>query len=116
MKKLLSGALLIMPLLYGCTSVPANTPTETAIPVTINQSDSFEDQVVRMNNDTFYISIVLDLSEGPVTVGTEAAVDLFYSFQLQDDRNANYAKIVQPEGEYTFYHGEKPENIVGAST
>jgi hypothetical protein len=66
-----------------------------------------------MNNDTFYNGIVLDLSEGSVTLGTEPANDRFYSFQLQDDRNVNYANIVQPEGEYTFYYGEKPENIVG---
>jgi hypothetical protein len=159
MKKLLPSALLIMPLLYGCNSVPGDTPTETAIPVTISQSDSFEDQVsayiknypyqetykyiqyytgasvkglnvwfwppepsltkagedkvVRMNNDTFYNGIVLDLSEGPIVLGTEAADDRFYAFQLQDDRNANYANIIQPEGEYTFYYGEKPANIVG---
>jgi hypothetical protein len=159
MKKLLPGAILIIPLLYGCNSVATNTPAETAIPVTISQSDSFEDQVsayiknypyhvtyknfqsysgasveglnvwfwppepdltkagedivVRMNNDTFYNSIVLDLSEGPIVLGTEAADDRFYSFQLQDDRNVNYANIIQPEGEYTFYYGEKPENIVG---
>ena len=159
MKNLLPGALLIMPLLYGCNAGPADTPTETAIPVTISQSDSFDDQVsayiknypyqetykyiqhytgasvkglnvwfwppepsltkagedtvVRMNNDTFYNGIVLDLSEGPVTLGTEPANDRFYSFQLQDDRNVNYANIIQPDGEYTFYYGEKPENIVG---
>jgi hypothetical protein len=159
MKKLLPGALLIMPLLYGCNAGPADTPDETAIPVKISQSDSFEDQVsayiknypyqetykyiqhytgasveglnvwfwppepsltkagedtvVRMNNDTFYNGIVLDLSEGPVTLGTEPANDRFYSFQLQDDRNVNYANIIQPEGEYTFYYGEKPESIVG---
>ncbi len=107
--------------LYGCNSGPADTAAETAIPVTISQSDSFEDQVsayiknypyqetykyiklytggsvkglnvwfyppepsltkagedsiVRMNNDTFYNGLVLDLSEGPVTIGTEAAND-----------------------------------------
>lgn len=159
MNKLLAGALLIMPLLYGCNPGATDTPTETAIPVTINQSDSFEDQVsayiknypyqetykyiqhytgasvkglnvwfwppepsltkagedkvVRVNNDTFYNSMTLDLSKGPVVIGTEAADDRFYSFQLQDDRNANYANIIQPEGKYTFYYGEKPENIVG---
>jgi hypothetical protein len=159
MKKLLPGALLIIPLLYGCNSVPGDTPAETTIPVTISESDSFEDQVsayiknypyqetykyiqyytggsveglnvwfwppepsltksgddkvVRMNNDTFYNGIVLDLGEGPIVLGTEAANDRFYAFQLQDDRNANYANIIQPEGEYTFYHGEKPANIVG---
>ena len=74
-----------------------------------------EDTVVRMNNDTFYNAILLDLSIGPIVLGTEAADDRFYSFQLQDDRNANYANIIQPHGEYTFYYGEKPENIVGTA-
>jgi len=161
MNKLLPSALLVLPLLYGCNSDSGNTSTKTAIPVTINQSDSFEDQVsayiknypyqesykyfqaysgasvkglniwswppepslvkagedtvVRMNNDTFYNSIVLDLSTGPIVLGTEAADDRFYSFQLQDDRNVNYANIIQPDGEYTFYYGEEPENFVGTA-
>ena len=32
----------------------------------------------------------------------------FSSFQLQDDRNANYRNIISPDGSYTLYHGEKP--------
>jgi hypothetical protein len=161
MKKLLPSTLLIIPLLYGCNSGQSDTPAETAISVTISQSDSFEDQVsayiknypyqetykyfqaysggsvkglnvwvyapepsltkagedtvVRTNNDTFYNAILLDLSIGPIVLGTEATDDRFYSFQLQDDRNANYANIIQPHGEYTFYYGEKPENIVGTA-
>lgn len=161
MKKLLPGTLLIISSLYGCDSAPVDTPAKTAIPVTISQSDSFEDQVsayiknypyqetykyfqaysgasvtglnvwvyapepsltkagedtvVRTNNDTFYNAMLLDLSIGSIVLGTEAADDRFYSFQLQDDRNANYANIIQPEGEYTFYYGERPENIVGTA-
>ena len=37
----------------------------------------------------------------------------FSSFQLQDDRNANYRNVVGPDGSYTLYHGERPETITG---
>jgi hypothetical protein len=37
----------------------------------------------------------------------------FSSFQLQDDRNANYRNIIGPAGSYTLYHGEEPGNITG---
>jgi hypothetical protein len=37
----------------------------------------------------------------------------FSSFQLQDDRNANYRNIISPAGSYTLYHGEKPQTITG---
>jgi len=37
----------------------------------------------------------------------------FTSFQLQDDRNANYSNIIQPAGSYTLYYGERPETMSG---
>ena len=73
-----------------------------------------EDKVVRMNNDTFYKMAFVFLDDGPVFL--EASVpdeSRFVSFQLMDDRNANYRNVIFPNGEYTLYHGEPPEEIRG---
>lgn len=73
-----------------------------------------EDAVVRMNNDTYYKMAFVLLEGGPVVVGSSAPTeDRFNSFQLMDDRNANYRNIIYPKGEYTLYYGEKPERIAG---
>jgi hypothetical protein len=73
-----------------------------------------EDVVVRQNNDTYYTGAFLDLESGPVVLGSSApAEDRFSSFQLMDDRNANYRNVIRPQGEYTLYFGEKPEQIRG---
>ncbi len=73
-----------------------------------------EDIVVRMNNDTYYNAAILVLENGPVVLGSSAPTeDRFNSFQLMDDRNANYRNIIYPKGEYTLYYGEKPEQIAG---
>lgn len=73
-----------------------------------------EDKVVRMNNDTFYKMAFVDLVEGPVYIAaTVTGESRFVSFQLMDDRNANYRNIIFPNGEYTLYHGETPEDIRG---
>jgi hypothetical protein len=65
-----------------------------------------EDKIVRSNNDTLYKTAFVYLGDGPVVLR-------FSSFQLQDDRNANYRNIIGPDGSYTLYHGEKPETITG---
>jgi len=73
-----------------------------------------EDVVVRSNNDTYYTGAFLELENGPVVLGSSApAEDRFSSFQLMDDRNANYRNVIRPQGEYTLYFGEKPEQIRG---
>jgi len=73
-----------------------------------------EDKVVRMNNDTFYKIAFLALEDGPVVLSSNApAEDRFNSFQLMDDRNANYRNVIYPQGKYTLYNGEKPEQIEG---
>jgi hypothetical protein len=73
-----------------------------------------EDPVVRMNNDTFYNGAYLYLEDGPVVISSSAATeDRFYSFQLMDDRNVNYRNIIHPDGDYTFYYGERPDQIEG---
>jgi hypothetical protein len=73
-----------------------------------------EDKVVRSNNDTFYKTAFVYLGEGPVVLRSDSpSKERFSSFQLQDDRNANYRNIIGPEGSYTLYHGEKPETITG---
>lgn len=73
-----------------------------------------EDRVVRMNNDTYYNSAVLFLEDGPVVISSNASSeDRFNAFQLQDDRNVNYRNIIYPKGEYTFYYGDKPEQVQG---
>jgi hypothetical protein len=73
-----------------------------------------EDIVVRTNNDTYYIGAFLYLGGGPVVVAANAPTeDRFYSFQLMDDNNVNFRNIIHPKGEYTFYFGEKPEQILG---
>jgi len=73
-----------------------------------------EDKVVRSNNDTLYKMAWVYLGDGPVVLQSAApSKERFSSFQLQDDRNANYRNIIYPEGSYTLYYGEKPANIVG---
>jgi len=73
-----------------------------------------EDKVVRSNNDTLYKMAWVYLGKGPVVLTSAApSKQRFSSFQLQDDRNANYRNIIYPEGSYTLYYGEKPANIVG---
>jgi hypothetical protein len=73
-----------------------------------------EDAVVRSNNDTLYKMAWIYLSDGPVLLGSTSPSDeRFTSFQLQDDRNANYRNIIGPSGSYTLYHGERPENVTG---
>ena len=73
-----------------------------------------EDVVVRMNNDTFYQMAFVTLKDGPVYLESDAPVkDRFNSFQLMDNRNANYRNVIYPAGEYTLFHGEKPAQIRG---
>jgi hypothetical protein len=73
-----------------------------------------EDQIVRSNNDTLYKTAFIYLGDGPVVLRSDSpSTERFSSFQLQDDRNANYRNIVGPEGSYTLYYGEKPETITG---
>ena len=73
-----------------------------------------EDKIVRSNNDTLYKTAFIYLGDGPVVLRSDSpSKERFSSFQLQDDRNANYRNIINPDGSYTLYHGEKPENIEG---
>jgi hypothetical protein len=73
-----------------------------------------EDPIVRVNNDTVYRQAWIYLADGPVILSSNSpSKKRFTSFQLQDDRNANYRNIIGPDGSYTLYHGEKPENITG---
>jgi len=73
-----------------------------------------EDKVVRSNNDTFYKSAFVDLSEGPVTLTSSVAdPNRFSSFQLMDDRNVNFRNIIRPEGRYVLFHGETPTGAEG---
>jgi len=73
-----------------------------------------EDTIVRSNNDTLYKTAFVYLGDGPVVLRSESpSKERFSSFQLQDDRNANYRNIIGPAGSYTLYHGEKPETITG---
>ena len=73
-----------------------------------------EDTVVRMNNDTFYKIAFVYLADGPVYVSAEVPdKSRFVSFQLMDDRNVNYRNILFPNGDYTFYHGDRPAGIRG---
>ncbi len=72
------------------------------------------DRVVRMNNDTYYSGGTVYLSEGPVKLSaSEYDEDRFYSFQLMDDRNVNFHNIINPNGDYYLYFGEKPEDVEG---
>ncbi|MFC2085640.1 DUF1214 domain-containing protein [Bacteroidota bacterium] len=73
-----------------------------------------EDKVVRMNNDTFYKMAFVILDDGPVVLKSSApSRERFNSFQLMDDRNANYRNVIYPDGEYTLFRGDKPSEIHG---
>jgi hypothetical protein len=73
-----------------------------------------EDTIVRSNNDTLYKTAFIYLGDGPVVLRSDSpSQERFSSFQLQDDRNANYRNIIDPDGSYTLYYGEKPETIEG---
>jgi hypothetical protein len=75
-----------------------------------------EDILPRTNNDTYYKTAVLDLESGPVILESRApSTNRFNSFQLVDDRNANYRNVIFPAGKYTLYFGEQPEDIEGES-
>ena len=73
-----------------------------------------EDTIVRSNNDTLYKTAFIYLGDGPVVLRSDSpSQERFSSFQLQDDRNANYRNIIGPAGGYTLYHGEQPDTITG---
>lgn len=73
-----------------------------------------EDKIVGMNNDTFYKLSFVSLKDGPVFLESNApSKDRFSSFQLMDDRNANYRNVIHPKGVYTLYYGIKPEQVKG---
>lgn len=73
-----------------------------------------EDKVVRMNNDTFYKMAFVSLTDGSVIISSGSPnKERFNSFQLMDDRNVNYRNIIHPDGEYTLFFGEKPDQIKG---
>ena len=73
-----------------------------------------EDISPRTNHDTYYKGAALFLENGSVVLESNAPTeDRFNSFQLIDDRNANYRNIIYPKGKYTLYFGEKPERIEG---
>lgn len=73
-----------------------------------------EDTIVRMNNDTYYKMAFMDLSLGPVVLSSvNPSKNRFNSFQLMDDRNANFKNILFPDGDYTLYHGDVPGKIAG---
>jgi hypothetical protein len=73
-----------------------------------------QDIVPRTNNDTYYQAATLWLEDGAVVLNSGApSRDRFNSFQLVDDRNGNYRNILYPNGEYTLYFGERPEQVHG---
>jgi hypothetical protein len=73
-----------------------------------------EDVVPRTNHDTFYQAATLWLEDGPVVLASLAPDGRrFNSFQLLDERNANFRNVLYPEGEYTLYFGEKPAEVRG---
>jgi hypothetical protein len=73
-----------------------------------------DDILPRTNNDTFYRAAALILTDGPVVLESSTATDdRFNSFQLIDERNANYRNIVFPAGKYTVFFGARPAAIEG---
>ncbi len=71
-----------------------------------------EDKIVRMNNDTYYTGGFIYLVEGPVKLSANYNdSSRFYSFQLMDEKNCNFHNIINPDGDYYLYFGEKPEGI-----
>jgi len=73
-----------------------------------------QDKVVRMNNDTYYKMAFIYLEDKPVFL--EAAVpdqSRFVSFQFMDDRNVNYRNVIFPDGQFTLYRGDMPEEVRG---
>ena len=72
------------------------------------------DVVPRTNNDTYNKGAALYLKDGPLVLESSAPTrDRFNSFQLIDERNANYRNIIFPAGKYTLYFGERPETFEG---
>ena len=73
-----------------------------------------DDIVPRTNNDTFSKGAALSLADGPVVLEATAPTrERFNSFQLVDDRNANFRNIVHPAGKYTLYFGKRPAVFEG---
>jgi hypothetical protein len=70
--------------------------------------------VPHTNHDTFNKGAALLLTDGPVILeSTSPTRERFNSFQLVDDRNANYRNILFPSGKYTLYFGTRPEHVEG---
>ena len=73
-----------------------------------------QDVVPRTSHDTFYQAAALWLEDGPVVLASLAPdTGRFNSFQLIDERNANFRNVLYPRGEYTLYFGERPAGIRG---
>ncbi len=73
-----------------------------------------EDNIVRMNNDTYYKFAYALLDQGPVTFESkDPSTDRFNSFQLMDDRNVNFKNLIYPNGTFVLYHGDKPSGVEG---
>ena len=73
-----------------------------------------EDLIPRTNNDTYYKVAALFLENGPVVLESAApTTERFNSFQLVDERNANFRNIVFPNGKYTLYFGARPAEVEG---
>lgn len=73
-----------------------------------------QDVVPRTNRDTYYQAATLWLEDGPVVISANAPSRArFNSFQLVDEKNANYRNILYPSGDYTLYYGERPAHIHG---
>jgi len=91
---------------------PANFNTWVSdIPALVNAG---EDLVVRMNNDTYYKIAIMNLSKRPVTLSSNnPSKKRFNSFQLMDDRNTNFRNVIHPDGSYTLYYGQQPEEFEG---
>ena len=95
----------------GSDPAKFNTWTLGAEPALVKAG---EDKVVRMNNDTYYKMAFFLLDQGPVVLdSTVPGKDRFVSFQYIDDHNVNFRNVINPNGAYTLYYGDKPGSIVG---
>ena len=73
-----------------------------------------EDTVVRMNNDTYYKMAFMDLTSGPVVLSSaNPSESRFISFKRMDESNANFRNIMFPDGDYTLYYGDAPDQAKG---
>ncbi len=98
-----------MPLLYGCNTDPVDTPTETAIPAIICQSNSFEEQVSAFIWNYPYQETYKYIQH--YTGGSVKGLNVWFWPPEPSLTKAGEDKVVRMNND-TFYYGENLRTLL----